>query len=73
MMWPVIMAPVDQMTTGLGLDQLQPCHVLFLGQVGVVLDASVCRNRHDEVLRFVVNYTPESAFLQSAFPFAISK
>jgi hypothetical protein len=72
MMWLVIMASVDQMTTGLGPDKLQPCHVLLLGQVGVILDTTVCRSRHDEVLRFVVDHTPESAFLQSALVLAFS-
>lgn len=60
------MSPVDQWTTGLRLDYLQPVNVLLLGDLGVVFDTAIGGDRHDEVLRFVVNDTPESAFLQSA-------
>ena len=60
------MSPVDQRATGLRLNCLQPIDVLLLGGLGVVLDTPVGGDCHDEVLRFVVNDTPESAFLQSA-------
>lgn len=62
----VVMAPVDQMPARLCLNHVKPSDVLLLGSLGVIFDAAIGRDCHDEVLRFVVNDTPESAFLQSA-------
>lgn len=49
------------------LNHFKPGLMIRFRGLGVVLGAAIGGDCHGEVLRFVVNYTPKSAFLRSAF------